>query len=360
VAEFAFVEPMLATATRSVPAAEQEWAAEIKWDGARAIAYVRNGTVLLRGRTGRDITPAFPEVAAGLAAVAGRRSLIIDGEITAFSGSLPNFALLQRRLHVPRPSPALVLSVPVTFVAFDLLHRAGRSLLDNPYGQRRALLDDLAAGGDTGAALMIPPAFPGESRTVLDVSRELGLEGVLLKRITSRYRPGQRSPEWLKIRHLSTVDVVIGGWVPGTGWRLALAGSVLAGRPVPAGGSSVPEVSPVSGAGALEYVGLVGSGFAEAELRDLTERLRALEVPSSPFIGSGSRSDAGSASGSASGAGAGSASGAGAGAGRVTVPESVARRARWTRPVLAAEVAYTEFTPSGVMRHPVWRGLRPA
>lgn len=356
-AEFAFVEPMLATATRSVPAAEQEWAAEIKWDGARAIAYVRNGTVLLRGRTGRDITPAFPEVAAGLAALAGRRSLIIDGEITAFKGSLPNFALLQRRLHVSRPSPALVLSVPVTFVAFDLLHRAGRSLLDNPYGQRRALLDDLGAGGDTGAALMIPPAFPGESRTVLDVSRELGLEGVLLKRITSRYHPGQRSPEWLKIRHLSTADVVIGGWVPGTGRRSALAGSVLAGsvlagRPVPAGGSSVPEVSPVSGGGGLEYVGLVGSGFAEAELRDLTERLRALEVPSSPFIGSGSRSDAGS--------GSGAASGAGAGAGRVTVPESVARRARWTRPVLAAEVAYTEFTPSGVMRHPVWRGLRPA
>lgn len=339
-AEFAFVEPMLATATRVVPAAEQEWAAEIKWDGARAIAYVRDGTVSLRGRTGHDITPAFPEVAARLATLAGRRSLIIDGEITAFRGSLPDFALLQRRLHVSRPSPALVLSVPVTFVAFDLLHRAGRSLLDKPYGQRRALLDDLAAGGDTGPALMIPPAFPGESRTVLDVSRELGLEGVLLKRITSRYHPGRRSPEWLKIRHLSTADIVIGGWVPGTGWRSALAGSVLAGRPVPAGGS------PVSGGGGLEYMGLVGSGFAEAELRDLTERLRALEVPSSPFIGSGSPSGAGP--------------GPGSGAGRATVPKSVARRARWTRPVLAAEVAYTEFTPSGVMRHPVWRGLRPA
>lgn len=303
------IEPMLATAARGTPAAEEEWAAEMKWDGARVLAYVSDGRVILRGRTGRDVTAAYPEVADGIAVLAGPRTLILDGEITAFHGPRPSFARLQRRLHVSRPDPGLVAAVPATYVAFDLLRRAGRSLLTNPYAQRRALLDDLAPGA---GAVTIPPAFPGESRAVIDASRQLGLEGVVLKRIGSRYYPGRRSAEWLKIRHLATADVLIGGWVPGTGWRAALAGSVLVGRPGPAG---------------LEYLGLVGSGFAEAELRDLTARLHELRQEHSPFDG--------------------------------PLPVSVARRARWTRPVLAAEVTYSELTADGRMRHPVWRGLRP-
>lgn len=302
------IEPMLASAARDTPAAEQEWAAEMKWDGVRAIGYVSDGRVILRGRTGRDITAAYPEVAAGLTALAGPRTLILDGEMTAFDGQRPSFPRLQRRLHVPRPGRALVASVPVTYVVFDMLHRAGRSLLGNPYAQRRALLDDLAPGA---GAVMIPPAFPGESRAVIDATRQLGLEGVVLKRIGSRYYPGRRTREWLKLRHLATADILIGGWLPGTGWRSAFAGSVLAGQPGDSG---------------LRYLGTVGSGFAEAELRELTARLRELQQPDSPF--------------------------------GEPLPVSVARRARWTAPVLAAEVTYTEFTPTGRMRHPVWRGLR--
>lgn len=306
------IEPMLAAAARAMPGTEEEWAAEMKWDGARALAYVSDGAVILRGRTGRNITAGFPEVAAGLAGVAGPRTIILDGELIAFDGARPSFARLQRRLHVARPDRVLLETVPVSYAAFDMLHRAARPLLANPYAQRRALLDDLAPGS---GAVMIPPAFPGESRAVVDASRQLGLEGVVLKRISSRYHPGRRSPEWLKIRHLATADIVIGGWLPGAGWRAELAGSVIAGRPSPTG---------------LEYLGQVGSGFAEEEIRDLTQRLRSLEVPESPFT---------------------------AGAG---VPPGVARRARWTRPVLAAEVTYTELTPEGRLRHPVWRGLRPA
>ena len=106
---------------------------------------------------------------------------------------------------------------------------------------------------------------------------------------------------------------LIGGWLPGTGSRSALAGSVLAGAPGPDG---------------LDYLGAVGSGFTEAELRDLTGRLRDLQQPHSPFA--------------------------------APLPADITRRAHWTRPVLAAEVAYAEITPAGRMRHPVWRGLRPA
>jgi bifunctional non-homologous end joining protein LigD len=106
---------------------------------------------------------------------------------------------------------------------------------------------------------------------------------------------------------------VIGGWLPGTGSRSAIAGSVLAGLPGPDG---------------LDYLGAAGSGFAQAELRDLTAQLLSLQQPDSPFTS--------------------------------PVPADIARRARWTRPVLAAEVAYAGITPAGRMRHHVWRGLRPA
>jgi bifunctional non-homologous end joining protein LigD len=111
--------------------------------------------------------------------------------------------------------------------------------------------------------------------------------------------------------NLASADIVIGGWLPGTGARSAVVGSVLAGIPGPAG---------------LDYAGSVGSGFSAAELRDLTARLRQLEQPASPFAG--------------------------------PLPAAVARRARWTRPVLAAEVTYAEVTQAGRLRHPVWRGLR--
>lgn len=304
------VAPMLATLVRELPPSPAEWAAEVKWDGARAIAYAAGGEVTLRNRNGGDVTAAFPEAAEAICAAAGHRTLILDGEVTAFSGGKPSFALLQRRLHAARPGVALLAAIPVTYVAFDLLHTASRDLLGNPYEQRRALLDALGLDREH---LIVPPAFPGEATAVSDASRELGLEGVMLKRLGSHYHPGRRTDAWLKVKHVITASVLIGGWLPGAGWRSSLAGSILAGDPTPNG---------------LEFLGQVGSGFTEAELAGLTARLRQLEQAESPFAG--------------------------------PVPQAVVRAAHWTRPVLAAEVSYAELTPSGRLRHPVWRGLRPA
>ncbi len=301
---------MLAVAAREVPPREQDWAAEAKWDGARVIAYISGGTTVLRSRAGRDVTGSYPEVAAGLSQAAGRRTLILDGEVVAFGGQRPSFALLQRRMHVTRPAASLIAAVPLTFIAFDLLRQASRSLLPSPYAQRRALLDGLTLAADH---LSVPPSFPGQARALTGASRDLGLEGVVLKRLSSPYQPGQRSSDWLKIRHLAAADILIGGWLPGTGNRSALAGSVLAGAVTPSG---------------LNFLGSVGSGFTEGELRDLTARLRDLEVARSPFA--------------------------------APLPPDITRRAHWTRPVLTAEVTYAEITPAGRMRHPVWRGLRPA
>lgn len=304
------IAPMLATTVRVLPADDDAWSAEVKWDGVRALAFVADSQVVLRGRDGNDITAAYPEVAAELRSNSGRRSLILDGEIVAFDGPRPSFARLQRRMHAVRPTPVLRSAVPVSYVAFDLLHQAGRSLLRNPYAQRRALLD--ALGLESGT-VSVPPAFPGEMHAVIEASRQLGLEGAMLKRLRSHYYPGRRTGSWLKVKHVLAADVVIGGWLPGNGSRHSFAGSVIVGRPGPSG---------------LEYLGQVGSGFTTSELRELTPRLRQLEQARSPFA--------------------------------APLPQAVSRRAHWVRPVLNAEVAYGELTPAGRLRHPVWRGLRPA
>ena len=303
------IAPMLASAARDLPGNEEDWAAEIKWDGARALAFVQNGKVVIRSRSGRDVTTAYPEVTDGLISMAGIQSLVLDGEIAAFEGSRPRFGLLQRRLHAGRPSAALVAAVPVTFVAFDLLHLSGRSLLRDPYQQRRALLE--ALGLET-RSVAVPPSFTGEIRPVADASRSLGMEGVMLKRLGSPYSPGRRSRDWLKIKNVLATDVTIGGWLQGQGQAPA-AGSVLIGR---------------AGREGLEYAGQVGSGLTERESRDLAAVFQRIEQSESPFT--------------------------------TPVPPEIARRARWTRPALTAEVGYIEITPAGRFRHPVWRGLRTA
>jgi bifunctional non-homologous end joining protein LigD len=304
------IAPMLATTVRVLPADDDAWSAEVKWDGVRALAFAAAGEVVLRGRDGRDITASYPEVAAELGSISGRRALILDGELVAFEGPRPSFARLQKRMHTARPTPVLRSAVPVSYVVFDLLHQAGRSLLRNPYAQRRALLDALGLQAGT---VSVPPAFPGEVQAVIDASRQLGLEGAMLKRLRSYYYPGRRTGSWLKVKHVLAADVVIGGWLPGTGSRQWLTGSVIVGRPGPTG---------------LGYLGQVGSGFTTDELLELTRRLERLERPGSPFAG--------------------------------PLPPAVTRRAHWVRPVLTAEVAYGELTPAGRLRHPVWRGLRPA
>ena len=156
--------------------------------------------------------------------------------------------------------------------------------------------------------MQVPPAFPGDAAALLEVTRAQGLEGIVLKRPASRYHPGRRTREWLKIRNIRAAQVRVGGWLPGTGGRRNMAGSVLMGLPRP---------------GALEFAGTVGSGLSVAELRELTALLEAVEQPVSPFAG--------------------------------PLPVAVTRQARWARPVLAAEVTYLERTPSGRLRQPVWR-----
>ena len=303
----ALVRPMLATPARELPAGEERWAAEFKWDGLRAVAYVSGGGLRLRSRGDRDITGTYPELA-GVAGVARRHQLVLDGEIVALGDDgRPSFFALQRRMHIGRPAAGLAAAVPVHYLVFDVMHIDGRTLLRTPYAQRRALLEDLDLAG---TFVDVPPSFPGGGQAVLAASLEYGLEGVVIKQLESTYLPGRRSPLWLKVKHERIQDVVIGGWTPGKGRRISLFGSLLLGVQGPAG---------------LQYSGQVGTGFTEAALLDLTGALHTLEQPDSPFAG--------------------------------LVPPALSRQARWVRPVLAGQVSYTEWTPAGRLRHPSWRGL---
>ncbi|MFJ2863985.1 Helicase associated domain protein [Kitasatospora sp. NPDC087314] len=178
----------------------------MKWDGARAVAYRDGDSVRLTGRHDTDYTARFPEVAEALAKVAS--PLVLDGEIVVMRDGVPSFTALQTRIHRTRPASvrAAATSTPALFVAFDVLHDA-RPLLAEPYRRRRTILENLDLDHPR---LRVPPAWT----SVPDAygwTKEYRLEGVIAKRSDSPYRPGARSRDWVKIKHLKTADVVIGG-----------------------------------------------------------------------------------------------------------------------------------------------------
>jgi len=302
-------KPMLATAGE-LPADDDDWAYEMKWDGLRAIADIGQGGVRLFSRTGRDVTSNYPELQ-GMTAATSPHQVVLDGEIVAFGGGeWPSFEALQQRMNVSGgEARRRAAEIPVTYLAFDLLSADGQSLTDRPYRQRRARLEEL---GLDGPFWQTPPAFTGvPGNDVQALSLRHGLEGIMAKRLASRYEPGRRSSSWRKIKNVRRQEFVVGGWKPGAGVRTDLIGSLLVGVHEPAG---------------LVYAGHVGTGFNQQTLRMLTARLAPLRRASSPF---GS-----------------------------TIPAEHARAAVWVEPVLVIEVAYAEWTSAGRLRAASYLGLR--
>jgi bifunctional non-homologous end joining protein LigD len=306
------VRPMLATPGQLPrPEDESAWAFEMKWDGVRLVAYADRGSLRLMTRNDRDVTATYPELR-GLADALGEHRAVLDGEVVALDDAgRPSFSVLQQRMHVQRPTPALRARVPVTYLAFDVLHLDGHSTTGLPYAERRTRLATLALAGE---AWQVPPHFAGSGAEAMRASLAQGLEGVVAKRQASTYTPGLRSRDWLKVKHVRMQEVVVGGWTEGAGSRSGQIGSLLLG---------VHE----AGSSGLRYAGHVGTGFTAAVLDDLARRLRRLERRTAPFADE--------------------------------VPRRDARGAHWVTPRLVGEVAFTEWTPDGRLRHPSWRGLRP-
>jgi len=302
--------PMLATAGEPETLdRDGDWVFELKWDGIRALATISGDELTLRSRNGLDLTASYPELSELVPALDGDG--VVDGEIVALDAEgRPSFSRLQRRMGVtaPRDVERARRAVPVHYFAFDLLELDGHSLVKEPYERRRELLRKHLK--DRGPIAM-PPDVGTELSTALETSKELGLEGVMAKRRESPYRPGRRSRDWIKLKHHRTQEVVIAGWRPGNGRRADTIGSLLLG--VPDGDR-------------LQYVGRVGSGFTERDLESLRARFEKLTRDGSPLD---------------------------------DVPSLDARDARWLEPELVGEVEYSERTPDGRLRHPVWRGWRP-
>lgn len=300
------VPPMLAVPATELPEPEPAWAAEFKWDGVRAVAYLSAGSLRLLSRSGRDMTRAYPELA-DLAQRAGSREMVLDGEIAVFAAGRPSFAALQRRMHVAAPSPRLLAAVPATYLVFDIMDLGGESLISEPYSRRRDILE---AQQLTGEQVHVPPSFPGGAKAVLAVSVRDGLEGVVVKRLDSPYRPGRRSPDWLKIKNRRLLDVVVGGISPGRGHRAGQIGSLLVGIPGPGG---------------LAYAGRVGTGFTQPELRRLEQLFAPLRQDRPPFAD--------------------------------PVPPAQARDVTWVQPRVVIEVSYAELTPDGLLRAASYQGI---
>lgn len=194
-------------------------------------------------------------------------------------------------------------------MVFDLVELDGRSLIREPYERRRELLEELIP--DTvGGRVQVPPIFEGDLDAAMATSQALQLEGVVAKRHGSVYQPGRRGRTWLKIKHVLTQEVIIGGWRPGQGRRDGGIGSLLLGVPTEGG---------------LRYVGRVGSGFNDRQLTEMDTLLGPLARKDNLMI---------------------------------EVPREDTRDAHWVEPVLVGEVVYTELTGPGRLRHPVWKGLR--
>jgi len=306
--------PMLAehgTPGRARSLSTPSWV-EVKWDGIRAMGTWSDGRMQLHARSGTDITARYPELTADGAPFLPVDDAIVDGEVVAFDAQgRPSFSLLQNRMHLTRPREIEreVVRTPIVYLLFDLLRLDGHDLTGMPLRQRRTLLQDLA--GDLDAPVRIPPVFD-DLDAALAASDEFGLEGVVVKDPDSRYRPGIRSPGWLKLKHTRMQEGVIVGIRPGKGDREGSIGSLLL---------AVAETP----GGELRYVGRVGTGFSERTLRDLQTRLEPLRTKDAPLDG---------------------------------VPALDASDALWVRPELVGEVEFANWTPDGVLRHARWRGLR--
>jgi bifunctional non-homologous end joining protein LigD len=304
------IKPMLAVAG---PMPEgSDWSYEMKWDGLRAVVYVDGGRARVMTRNDREVLSQYPELRA-MAEAMGSTQAVLDGEIVAFDPQgRPNFGRLQQRMHVTRAAALdrLRSDVPVHYLIFDLLHLDGRSLLDEPLAERRRLLSSLELAGDSWST---PGDFVGvDGEDILAASLAQGLEGVVAKRLDSRYLPGKRSDLWTKVKNFRTQEVVIAGWKPGEGRRAGTIGSLLLG---------IHDDD-----GNLIYAGHVGTGFTDQILDELSALLGRLERKTSPFS--------------------------------FEIPRADAKDAHWVTPSVAAEVRFSEWTTDGRLRHPSYRGLR--
>jgi bifunctional non-homologous end joining protein LigD len=294
-------EPMTAVLVKR-PFSDPGWLFERKLDGVRAGVVRRGGAVALISRTGHSLDATFPELVDVLDAQ-DLPDLVADGEIVAFERGRTSFARLQRRMQIHDPARARATGIAVHLYLFDLLELGDQDLRSAPLRERKRRL---RRAFRFGGRLRWTPHRVGDGEVAYRQACARGWEGVLAKRADSAYVP-VRSRDWRKIKCSQGQELVIAGWTAGQGARRRLGALLL--------GYWEGE--------RLRYAGKVGTGFDRDEIERLADELERRERPTPPFADAGPL-----------------------------------RGARWAEPELVAQIAFTEWTHDGRLRHPRYLGLR--
>ena len=299
------IKPTLATLVGG-PFDRANWQFEIKWDGVRAIAYLRRSgaerQVTIRSRGGHVINEQFPEAVEALYGL-DLPDAVLDGEIVALDPQgRSSFPLLQQRATLTGTAQP-----PLAYYVFDLLYLDGHLLLDRPLRDRRRALEAIIP---EHPFVRLSGAVPGEGKTLYAAAQNVGVEGIMAKRVDSPYRPGKRTADWLKLKVKQRLEAVVAGYTEGLGGRAKTFGALLLG--------AHDEQD------RLRSIGHCGSGFTDRELRRVYALLRQRVQPTCPFP--------------------------------MLPPTN--EPATWVRPDLVVDVEYGGWTVDGLLRFPVYRGLR--
>lgn len=293
------IRPMQAVSAEGAFSSE-EYLFEVKWDGLRCIAFaLPNGGVRLQDRGLHDLTDALPE----LAAAVGRQvpqGTVLDGEVVATDGDgRPDYELLRRRLE---GGARLKDEIPLALLAFDVLYAEGRSLLRTQLVRRKTILKRSVT---TGGLVFVPDHIRSGGTELFEACLDRGLDGILAKHRLSPYVPGQRSPLWLKVKAVQRDDFVVVGWTPGEPFGALLVA--------------------YHDKGTLQLCGSVGGGYDGRTARHLRHALQELRLSASPL----------------------------------EPPPILSAKVQWCRPELVISVRYSEWSPEGTLRFPIFNGLRP-
>jgi len=293
-------KPMLATLAKELPKGDG-WLYEVKWDGYRAISYVHGSEAELVSRNDNDLTERFPSVVRALQRAVRTPDCVLDGEVCALDEQgRATFSAMQQGRAETR----------YIYVVFDVLEIDGEPVVDLPLVERRERLEQLL--DLRGGEIQISDTFEDGER-LLEAAKRQHYEGVVAKKADSRYKPGQRTSDWLKIKTTNRQEFVIAGYTRGQGRRAGRFGALVLGT---------------YEGGELRYVGNVGTGFTDQEIDRLLKLLKPLERPASPFA---------------------------------TAPKMPKVRkgdVAWVEPKLVAEVEFVEWTHDGHLRAPSYQGLR--
>jgi len=304
------LEPMYASVGTDVPG--EGWTFEPKYDGVRVLAFVTPSDVRLITRNGKDKSPQFPEIAEALKAIAikKKKSFVVDGEVVALiDGEPARFQELQSRMHVKESHviERYRSSAPASLVLFDILMSGDKVLVNESWSARRVELHRQLEKF-TSERVRITESIEGNGKKMLDIARKQGWEGIIAKRVTSTYQPGERSRSWLKLKIEFRQEFVVGGFTEPRNSRQHI-GALLLGY---------------FDHDRLIYVGHTGGGFTGSGLAEMFHRLKPLERKNSPFA---------------------------------EVPRTN-EKPHWVEPKVVVEVKFSEWTADGKLRQPIYLGTR--